>query len=119
EIRFYHPNDVDGFDEQTELYTLSTGASAFSVWRIDNPSPGTTTQIRMRQMTGPSLERLFTHDPVTGKWTLASGGGLRTLSRDSDVSGDTRVRTTVVSDTVYGNVTKTVETYHTYPWGEE
>lgn len=119
EIRFYHPNDVDGFDEQAELYTLSIGASAFSVWRIDNPSPGTMTQIRMRQMAGPSVERLFTHDPVTDKWTLASGGGLRTLSRDSDVSGDTRVRTTVVSDTVYGNVTKTVETYYTYPWGEE
>ena len=112
EIRFYDPSQVGALSGG--LYSLN--GSPFKVWTLDNPDGGSAAnRLRFKEDDGDhERTSIVTHDPSDQKWTLEKGNGayLKTRERTGDEV------TITVSDS--GGVrSKVVETYATFPWGEE
>ncbi len=117
-INFYRPKDVAG--EANGLYTLSGSAAPFAVWRIENPNPGTVTQLNVTETRdGKIRENLYFWDAQIGAWSLSKANGTQLLSRTEEKSDPNRTVTETIKDS-HGNISsRTRTTYRKFEWGEE
>ncbi len=54
-----------------------------------------------------------------GEWQMITGGGLRKESRNSTWAGDIRTETVIIRNSTDQIVSKEVNTYQRFPWGQE
>jgi RHS repeat-associated protein len=118
EVRFYHLVDVGA--KTGGLYPVSN--QPFTVWRIKNPDPTTTTRLQILKIqNGVTLEtNEYTQDVLSNTWSLNKGAGtmIKTLSIVYPTT-TTRIETTIVKESTGEIVSKTARTYHTFAWGDD
>ena len=118
EVRFYRLADVG--TKTGGLYPVSN--QPFTVWRIKNPDPTTTTRLQILKIqNGVTLEtNEYTQDVPSNTWSLNKGAGsmIKTLAIVHPTA-TTRIETTIVKESNGPIVSKTARTYQTFAWGEE
>jgi RHS repeat-associated protein len=115
-VRFY--NEFGSRDPVTGLYPPV--GSPISNIDVENPDGATSTN-RLRLTRNGSEVNTFTYDPASGAWELLSGvaNALRKESLLHETIGVMRIETRTVKDVADAILSQTVNTYQTFPWGEE
>jgi RHS repeat-associated protein len=118
DVRFYFASSVGA--KVDGVYTVT--GSPYVTWKIKNPNPATITQLEIsRIQNGGTDTNNFTWDSATSNWTLTQGGGARIQTSTEVINGGTgdRTKTTTVKNSTNQVISKFVQTFHTFPWGEE
>ena len=117
EIRCYSPDKVGA--KVDGLYTV-TGAP-HTVWRIENPTPGTNTNVKVTKIVNGVAEvSLFEYSHNAEGWLFRKPGDLAIESETTswDYSQTVKVVTTI-EKTPEGQVaSKVARTYQKYPFGD-
>jgi RHS repeat-associated protein len=118
EVRFYRLADVG--TKTGGLYPVFN--QPFTVWRIKNPDPTTTTRLQILKIqNGVTLEtNEYTQDALSNTWSLNRGGG--TMIKSLAIvypTETTRIETTIVKESNGQIVSKIARTYHTFAWGDD
>ena len=117
EIRCYSPDKVGA--KVDGLYTVT--GEPHTVWRIENPNPGTTTKIKVtKTVNGVAEVSLFEYSHNAEGWLLRKPGNLAIESQSTswDYSQTVKVITTV-EKTPEGQVaSKVARTYQKYAFGD-
>jgi YD repeat-containing protein len=119
DIRFYYPNDA-GSKNALGLYE-PTGAP-FVVWTIENPDASATTYNRLgvtKTVETAVTVSEYVWNAGTTTWSLSTGNGLKTETKQDTPTGTGRVVTRTVKDADGAIASNTVTTYRTFPWGED
>jgi len=118
EVRFYHLADVG--TKTGGIYPVSN--QPFTVWRIKNPDPTTTTRLQILKIQdGVTLEtNEYTQDALSNTWSLNRGAGatIKTLAIVYPTA-TTRIETTIIKESNGQIVSKTARTYRTFTWGDD
>lgn len=124
EISFYRSDDVSRVpDETTGRYTISGGAVPKVTWRVENPNPATTDQVRMTE-TRDGKEKSYEYEKLgETQWKLIKGGDnesqIEELIIDVDPETTVRTETRTISDKLGQVASVTQSRYYTFPWGQE
>lgn len=118
EVRFYRLADVG--TKTGGIYPVFN--QPFTVWRIKNPDPTTTTRLQILKIqNGVTLEtNEYTQDVLSNTWSLNQGAGatIKTLAVVNPTA-TTRIETTIIKESNGTIVSKIARTYHTYAWGDD
>ena len=117
EIRCYAPELVGA--KSSGVYTVT--GNPHTVWRIENPNPGTNTRIKVTRTTnGTSEVSFFEYSHNTEGWTLKKPDDLaqETQSTSWDDSGTVKVITTVEKTPSGQLASKVARTYQKFPFGD-
>ena len=117
EIRCYSPDQVGA--KADGVYTVT--GNPHTVWRIENPNPGTNTKVKVtKTVNGVAEVSLFEYSFNSEGWLLKKPGDLAVESQSTswDYSNTVKVITTV-EKTPSGQVaSKVARTYQKYPFGD-
>lgn len=117
EIRCYSPDQVGA--KADGVYTVT--GDPHTVWRIENPNPGTNTKVKVtKTVNGVAEVWLFEYSFNSEGWLLKKPGDLAVESQSTtwDYSKTVKVITDV-EKTPSGQVaSKVARTYQTYPFGD-
>ena len=122
EARFYRPDDITG--QEDGLYKISSSASPFVVWHIENPDASKDVYNRLRiteSKDGANRTYEYTWDQEQNTWSLNKGNGLviETRSTEWDEANNNRIVTHILKDGSSNIASQVRTTYHQFPWGEE
>jgi RHS repeat-associated protein len=123
EVRYYAPANVG--TKVNNIYTVT--GQPYVTWKISNPSPTTTTKLRIAKLQGGITvdQSDYTWDPAIDLWSLGTGGttpGNYSRVETKSVSYPTqtsRLETFIVKDGSGQIAAKHSKTYLNYPWGWE
>ncbi len=125
EVRIYPSAQVGAKIVQTGLYQVSGNPT--QVWTFEKPSTSTTT-VPQFQITSAKDKRietyLFTQDIANNVWTLDTQNGQKVETHQTieDSANGLRTEISIVSqiqsDNTRSVVSKVLEKYKTFPWGE-
>ncbi len=115
-VRFY--NEAGPRNPITGLYPPVGSPDSTIV--VENPDGGTSTN-RLRLTRNGSEVNVFTYTPGSGEWELLSGfaNGLRKECLVHATNGLVRTETRTFKDASDQILSQTVNTYQTFPWGDE
>ena len=103
-------------------YEIDQESVPITSWTIENPAQSDTDfgTLRITEERGKTYVSEYHWDEATNAWTLSQGNGqqLESKSESVNLDGD-RVVTRIISDSQGVVASKTVTTYHYFPWGEE
>ena len=117
EIRCYSPDKVGS--KVDGLYTVT--GEPHTVWRIENPNPGTNTKIKVtKTVNGVAEVSLFEYSHNAEGWLLRKPGDLAIESQSTswDYSQTVKVITTVDKTTEGQIASKVARTYQKYAFGD-
>ena len=117
EIRCYSPDKVGA--KVDGLYTVT--GTPHTVWRIENPNPGTNTKIKVtKTVNGVSEISLFEYSHNAEGWLLKKPGDLAIESQSTtwDYSQTVKVITTVEKTPEGQIASKVARTYQKYAFGD-
>ncbi|PWU11412.1 MAG: hypothetical protein C5B50_23385 [Verrucomicrobia bacterium] len=110
------------YQYQIIIYTNSTLTGApKTIWTIQNPD-GTSPFDRLsltKSSAGVTNEYDYAWNATAGSWSLTTQGGARTESRYNETNGLVRTETHLIQDASTAIKYQEVNTYQTFPWGEE
>ena len=117
EIRCYSPDKVGS--KVDGLYTVT--GEPHTVWRIENPNPGTNTKIKVtKTVNGVAEVSLFEYSHNAEGWLLRKPGDIAIESQSTswDYSQTVKVITTVEKTPEGQIASKVTQTYQKYPFGD-
>ena len=116
ELRFYAPSQVGA--PAGGLYTAS--GSPHTVWRIENPNPGTDSRVEISRTVGARTETwLFEYSHGSEGWLLQQPGNLSVTSQTTAWDASSTVKTVTVTERTPGGAvaSRTASVIQTFPFG--